>query len=172
MSKTESTIEVFPVHMILEGNSIWLGWVPTEPMDYFVHAGDSVVWSFTHDGLLQNVPLGGSFIWGEPSLYNLDEALEGLRRNLILSSGLLIDLWNLFTDFSNTLSENKTSVFCSDFVGAYDALFADAEAANIVGVHRPRAGEKELQAIYSVMEKGKKMILDATIGNAPSARPH
>lgn len=161
----EVDLEVFPLRISLRGRQLWLGWISAEPWDYFVNESGSIAWSLTRIGLLRELSrIKYNYIQGSDSFFDLDEVLGGLRDGRIVDANLMLNLWNIFTDFYNTISGQRVRLFSPKNKKAYDALFANSDAAKVIGIEHAYICAHDLQAILNVMEAGSEMLFDSTIG--------
>lgn len=155
--------EIFPVHLAINGQAIWLGWMSSDSGDCFVANANRIVWSSTCPGLWSAIDA----VWtvyqrGEPSFFNVDLALEHLRHDRIGDIELLMNIWNLLTDFHNT-GGRRARLFHERHFDTYQTLFANCEVADWVGVEHQDVELTQVRSARVVIEDGVAMILSATV---------
>lgn len=157
--------EVFPVRIALRGREIWLGWVSAESGNYFVQDQGAVVWAPTREGLLSELSrAGGGRVRQDDTLLDLDGAISALRDGGFVDADLLVELWNILSDFYNTVHMPRVALFSPEDVATYDALFANCGIGNALELEPTPLGEHHLQTVFKVMERGSAMIAGRTFG--------
>jgi hypothetical protein len=157
--------EVFPVRIALREREIWLGWVSAESGNYFVQDQDAIVWSPTRAGLLGELSrAGGGRARQDDTLLDLDGAINALRDGRFVDADLLVELWNILSDFYNTVHMPRVSLFSPEDVATYDALFANCDIGNALELEPTPLGEHHLQTVLKLMERGSAMIAGRTFG--------
>lgn len=158
--------QVFPVHFSVLGKDLWLGWVSAEPWNYFVSVDGNVAWSNNHTSLLSEVErMSGSRLEEDQSFFDLDEAMNSLRGERVVDANLLVDIWNMFTDFHNTVSTRSVRLFGAEDTELYDALFANCDASLIIGLDSDQGlSEEQMEELMRILEQGREMLYASTFG--------
>lgn len=163
--QVDATQEVFPVRIALRGREIWLAWVAAESGNYFVQDQDAIVWSPTRAGLLGELSRTGcGRARQDDTLLDLDSAVGTLRDGRFVDADRLVELWNILSDFYNTVHMPRVALFSPEDVATYDALFANSDIGNALELEPVALGEHHLQAVLKVMERGSAMIAGRTFG--------
>lgn len=158
-------MEVFPVRIALQGREVWLGWVSAEQGNYLVQDGGAVVWSPTRAGLLDEMSrVGHRHLRQDDTLLDLDRAVAALAAGRPMDADALIDLWNILTDFHNTVAAQPVPLFSPEDVQTYNAVFANCGVADALELEPVPLSDPHRRAVLKVMEKGGELIASRTFG--------
>lgn len=101
----------------------------------------------------------------DQSFFDLDKAMTGLREECLVDANLLVDIWNMFTDFHNTVSTRSVRLFGAEDTELYDALFASCDASRIIGLDSDQGlSEEQMEELMRILEQGREMLYASTFG--------
>jgi hypothetical protein len=154
--------EVFPIRLRANHADVWLAWEsPDSGRDYFWATEEGVLRADSLSGLHEEIHRvdGGAKV-GSDAYFDVDGALRCLHEHADVDPELIIDIWNLLTDLSRTVSGTR-EFFRADLSATYDAYFSRCQAAEFVQFEGGEPSAEDAANARKVLEGGIALIAEA-----------
>lgn len=156
---------MFPVNFTLDGKAVWLAWLSDEQGERFFSNGERPVFAGS-ERALEDFFLSSGYGWNleDGIFFDLDGIESLLARGVMPDANAVLDVWNLFSDFSKTIDPSRSGMFMAEYKDTYSALFSMCDAADIVRLPEKELSSNDIENIRLVMASGRNMILGALDG--------
>lgn len=155
---------IFPCNIRLFRTDLWVGWVePGEGKNFLWHIERRIFWSRSKIGLQQLFIDSGQPLQTDEFSFDVALVSHEIQQGRLDSPDQAIKCWNLFSDFSYTLSDTDPGPFAQDETDIYDKIFSLSDVASFLDMSPQNLDALDLVRLRSVFERGVKMILDCTL---------
>ena len=157
-------MDIYPLHVRVNGADIWLAWVEIPDAPPFVwHSDRRVFWARRLPELQKLLSNAGLRSEDSTSLSDIDHVLQEIRNGRLDNPQDALNIWNFFTDFSYTLAEADPGPYEADEGELYDKLFSLSSVAEFMGIQPQNLDADELSRLAVIFEHGGQLVVDNTV---------
>lgn len=161
---------MFPVHLIVKGQNIWVGWRSTdEPGNALFRYDGEVLWANTKEVLIDRCSAAGQLRVEDETVFDLDALLAKLLAGKAVDGNEVINCWNMLIDIRGALKNNVCVSFDlneSALLNSYDHFLSMTSVGDMVGIGFHELTEADLANAAEVVSNGMLVLMDLVGGRS------
>lgn len=151
--------DVIPMCLALDGQALWLAWLPSAQRAGFVGDTDGVLAAGSQARLMGAVHQHLRAARELPSCHlDIDSIVEDAGNGVLRDADGTLDAWHLFTDFAATARGSARPLFMEEHMATYHKVFSHCDAAANAGMPAQRLDSADLTTLATVLQQGCAML--------------
>ena len=162
---------IYPVHFIVQGRDVWLGWRSTDEQQeaLFKRLGVLVSASTKASLFEQCLAAQDGLSFDEPVVFDLDRLLTALVARNAVCADEMINCWNMLIDVRASFGPGLGMSFdLSDqsFKDSYDHFFASTSGGEMIDFGVYDISDSDVDIAVEIVSNGMAMLLEVAKGQA------